>query len=239
MLDRKFWGKYFKVYNVLNLVIPYQELLSELEKELDLKSNDTVLDVGSGTGNLMMKIKDKCKRVVGIDYSEEGINIHKLKDPAAEIVLYDINKKFPFPENYFSKIICNNTLYTLTENQQLKVLAEIYRVVQPGGKFVISNIKKNYSSFQIYLTHISESIKRQGFFKTSYSIVRMLVPALKMLYYNNKIKKNGVADYHFLGVKEQKEILKRVGFKNISDTKYVYAGQAIMNTGYKSQSAKL
>ena len=38
MLDEKFWAKYFKVYDVLNLCIPYQELMAELEKELDLNS---------------------------------------------------------------------------------------------------------------------------------------------------------------------------------------------------------
>ena len=50
-LDEKFWEKYFKVYDVLNVVIPYKELMAELEKELDLKQDDVVLDVGSGTGN--------------------------------------------------------------------------------------------------------------------------------------------------------------------------------------------
>jgi len=65
MLDQKFWAKYFKVYDILNIVIPYQELLSELERELDLNNDDVVLDVGSGTGNLMFRIKGRCKKIIG------------------------------------------------------------------------------------------------------------------------------------------------------------------------------
>ena len=37
MLDSKFWTKYFKVYDVLNLLIPYQELLETICNELDIK----------------------------------------------------------------------------------------------------------------------------------------------------------------------------------------------------------
>ena len=120
MLNQKFWAKYFKVYDILNIVIPYQELLYELERELDLNSNDVVLDVGSGTGNLMFKIKGKCKKIIGLDFSEEGIKIHKLKDPQAEVLFCDITQKIPFSDGYFSKIVSNNVIYTLNDIDQKK-----------------------------------------------------------------------------------------------------------------------
>lgn len=53
MFDSTFWKQYFTVYDALNLAAPYQELMAELEKELELKPDDIVLDVGSGTGNLL------------------------------------------------------------------------------------------------------------------------------------------------------------------------------------------
>jgi len=33
MLGNNFWKRYFKVYDVLNLAIPYQELLKEIVRE--------------------------------------------------------------------------------------------------------------------------------------------------------------------------------------------------------------
>jgi len=234
MLNEKFWEKYFRVYDVLNIVIPYQELISELEKELDLKLDDIVFDIGSGTGNLMVRIKDKCKEIIGIDYSEEGVKTHKSKDPVAKVILHDITKRFPFPDNYFSKIVSNNTIYTLTKEQQIRTLLEMYRVLKSGGKIVISNVKKNYSPFKIYFTHINNNIKKEGFLKTISLIIRMIVPTLKMFYYNNKIKKSGLMDhYHFLSLEEQKELLRNTGFRNVSETKYVFANQAFLNSAYK------
>src|SRR3989344_8882770 len=124
-LDEKFWERYFGVYDILNIVIPYQELMAELEKELDLKQEDVVLDVGSGTGNLMIRIKNKCKKAIGLDFSGAGIKIHKNKDLLAEVILCDITQKFPFPDNYFSKIVSSNTIYTLNREQQRNALSEI------------------------------------------------------------------------------------------------------------------
>ena len=234
MLNEKFWEKYFKVYDVLNIIEPYQKLMEELENELGLKNNDIVLDVGSGTGNLMTKIKNKCKKTIGIDYSKEGQKIHRTKDRLAEIYLCDITKKFPFSDNYFSKIVSNNTIYTLTSEQQDSVLSEIYRVLMPKGKFVISNVKKGYSPIKIYSRHILQSIKKIGFSKTIFLILKMLIPTLKMFYYNAIIKKSGGTNhYYFLSQDEQKKLLKKSGFTKISKTKYVYADQAVMNSCYK------
>ena len=233
MLDERFWRDYFKVYDILNLVIPYQNLMTDLERALELEADDVVLDVGSGTGNLMIKIKNKCKEVVGVDYSQEGIEIHKLKDLSASVIVHNVVDKLPFPDNYFSKIVSNNTIYTLTESQQMLVLSEIHRVMRPGGKFVISNVKKEFSPFRIYFEHFLSSVKQSGFFKSIFLIFRMIMPTLKMFYYNNKIKKNGFIEYNFFEHDEQKDFLMKTGFQNVSEDEYVYAKQAIMNTGYK------
>jgi ubiquinone/menaquinone biosynthesis C-methylase UbiE len=54
MLTHTFWNRYFKVYDVLNYVIPYQELLKEIVKEVEVKEGDLILDAGVGTGNLAL-----------------------------------------------------------------------------------------------------------------------------------------------------------------------------------------
>lgn len=234
MFDSKFWSKYFKVYDVLNLVIPYQELMAELESELQLNMNDVVLDVGSGTGNLMIKIKGKCKDVIGIDYSIEGVNLHKRKDQRAKVIIHDITKPFPLPDEYFSKVVSNNTIYTLTENQQLNLIKEIYRVARPGAKVVVSNVKKGYDPFRIYVSHIMKSFIANGIVKTIFLAGIMMTPTLKVFYYNGKIKKAGMTEqYHFLTAEEQKKLLSLGGFQNISGGKMVYGNQAILNSAYK------
>lgn len=233
-VDEKFWAKYFKVYDVLNVVIPYQGLMQELEKELDLQASDVVLDVGSGTGNFILKIKNKCKKIIGVDFSEHGLKIHKTKDPEAEHMILDITQEFPFSDNYFSKIVSNNVIYTLNKNQQISALQEIFRILKPGGRFVISNVKEGFSPMEIYVNHIKESIKRFGVLRTSIIFFRLLIPTVKMFYYNQKIKNSGASkSYNFFAINQQKKILEEAGFFNVSQDKLVYSNQAVMNSCYK------
>ena len=61
--------------------VPLLNALPEifLQKFMRTSSHDAgvVLDVGSGTGNLILRLKGKCKKIIGLDFLEEGIKIHK------------------------------------------------------------------------------------------------------------------------------------------------------------------
>ena len=48
MLKSNFWKKYFGVYDVLNLLIPYQELLETICKELDIREGEKAFEVNQG-----------------------------------------------------------------------------------------------------------------------------------------------------------------------------------------------
>ncbi|MFQ6119093.1 MAG: class I SAM-dependent methyltransferase, partial [Methanosarcinales archaeon] len=136
MLDSRFWTSYFKVYDVLNLLIPYQELLETICDELEIKKGEKILEAGCGTGNLALKIKERGAEVVGLDNSQEALDIYRKKDPGAKLVLVDLRKKLPFPDDYFDKIASNNTLYIIPRERQLGTLQEFHRILKPGGKVV-------------------------------------------------------------------------------------------------------
>lgn len=230
MLDTKFWHKYFKVYDILNLVIPYQDLLNEIMKELDVKRNDLILDAGVGTGNLAVLLEKEGARVMGLDFSKEALDIYKSKNPKVEIILADLTKKLPFPNNHFDKIVSNNTLYALPEKIQSLCVKEFYRILKLGGKVVISNPKQGWSVLAIYSNAISSEVEINGIFKTVGKIIKMILPTTKIFYYNHFIKKE--VHYHFFKIGEQKMLLEKAGFIGCYE-KPVYAEQAILVGAYK------
>lgn len=231
MLNEKFWEKYFRVYDVLNLLIPYQDLLRDVCDELDIKKGDLVLEAGCGTGNLALEIKKRGARVVGIDGCKKALDIYKEKDPEANVILSDLTEKLPFPDNYFDKISLNNVLYTISKDKQKIVLNELYRVLRFGGKIAIVNPMKNWKPYKIYSNGISESLKRNGFFIGLFQILKLIKPAILILYYNNLIKKE--AEYYFFKPEEQKKIIKEAKMRVLKDTKLLYAGQCLFNVGEK------
>lgn len=233
-LTSKFWDKYFKTYDVLNYLIPYQELLQILLVELNPQKDELILDAGVGTGNLAILIKEKGSKVIGLDFSLEALNIYKKKDPSAEIILHDLEQPLPFPDNYFDKIVSNNTIYNISRKKRLKLFKEFYRVLKPKGLIVISNIHKDFKPIKIYLDGIKKTLKQQRLIRGLSLIIKLIIPTLKIFYYNriiqkvHKFEKQNLFDYD-----EQKELLAKAGFINISENKLVYSNQGILNKGNK------
>lgn len=236
MLDKRFWAKYFEVYDTLNELIPYQELMEDIVEALDVKKGDRILDAGSGTGNLSMKLEKLGAHVVAIDFSEEGQKIHKNKNPKqTEFVLADLTKKLPFPDNYFDKIASNNVLYAIPKEKREGLLKELHRVLNFGGVVVVSNIKKDFKSFIIYKDHIRLSFASIGYIRTFFKMLKFLITTVKIFYYNYLVsRENNVGQYDFFEKDEQLKKLKDAGFINVKNDLPVYSNQGVLNVAYKS-----
>lgn len=232
MLDSDFWKKYFEVYDVLDLLIPYRELLESICEELDIKEGEKILEAGCGSGNLVRELTKRGAQVTGLDYCKEALEVCKKKNPEAKIVFGDLTKPLPFLDNYFDKIACNNALYTIPKGKHQGVLKELKRVLKPGGRIAISNPKKGWKPFEIYTYGIKQDFQQQGILRTIIKVIKMIIPTIKILYYNSIIKKQ--SQYYFFGQQEQGQTLALAGFSNISDPKPVYANQAILSWGNRS-----
>jgi ubiquinone/menaquinone biosynthesis C-methylase UbiE len=234
MLDTSFWKKYFLVYDLLNVLEPYDRLLSDLSDSIRPEKGQKILDAGAGTGNLATKIVKEGAEVVGLDFSSEGLEILKRKLPNSQTIIHDLTKPLPFDDNYFDGLVSNNVIYALPVENRSAVFKEFYRVLKSNGKIAISNVHKGFKPFKIYTAHLSWSFKNNGIAKTIIDMFKLAVPTIKIFYYNYLIKKeNKNNKYSFVESNEQKTLLKNAGFNNISYGRYVYAKQAILNTAIK------
>lgn len=234
MLDTTFWKKYFEVYDFLNVLEPYQKLLGAFVEELGNIRGKKILDAGTGTGNLAVLLEKHGAKVAGLDFSKEGLEIFKKKLPNSQTIFHDLTKPLPFPDESFDAVVSNNTIYTLPLETRPAVFKEFYRILKPNGKIVISNIREGWKPLAIYLVHIRWSIKEKGIIKTIADIVHLLIPTLKIFYYNHLIQKeNRNRAYFFIKPNEQQILLEQAGFSNISENRFVYAGQAILNFAKK------
>lgn len=233
MLNTDFWNKYFRVYDALNFVIPYQELLAEVAKKTMVRKGDLILDAGSGTGNLAILLKKQGGRVVALDYSKEALEIHLEKDKKAVVVQHDLAKKLNFPDNYFDKIVSINALFNLDREARKETTKEFYRAIKPHGKIILVNLLNGFNPFKIYLDHFKKSKKQKGIILSIIELLKFTITSLNILYYANKIKKNGDQKNALFDHDEQKELLRNAGFKDISENKSVYSDQAILNSALK------
>ncbi len=227
--QNKFWERYFEYYDVLNRVIPYQNLLKKLVSSLKLSSKSKVLDLGSGTGNIQNFMTGKVE-VVSIDNSQAALDRLVSKFPDAVVIKHSIVDRLPFEDNTFDRIVSNNVLYTLHESQWDKVILELRRVSKPNGLIVVSNLNDDFKAINIYKDHIRKSIKEIGIIKTVFELVTLLYPTIRMLQFNKRISEsNSAGNYSFLTDLEQQNRFAKYKLLPIKETELVYSNQAYLD----------
>ena len=159
MLNTNFWKKYFAVYDFLNVLEPYQKLLAAFVEAFGDVRGKKILDAGAGTGNLAALLEKCGAKVVGLDFSKEGLEIFKKKLPNSQTIFHDLTKPLPFPDKSFDAVVSNNTIYTLPLETRPAVFKEFFRVLKPNGKIVVSNVREGWKPLTIYLAHIRWSIR--------------------------------------------------------------------------------
>ncbi|MBI2624751.1 MAG: class I SAM-dependent methyltransferase [Candidatus Nealsonbacteria bacterium] len=121
------WGEYQK-----NLILP------KLQKLLNLKKGDKVLDLGCGAGYFTRQFAKSGANIIGVDVSKEIIDIARRKSPKNVRYYTASADKLPFPNKTIDKIIVILALQNM-ENV-FKVFKECRRVLKPKGKlFIVMN----------------------------------------------------------------------------------------------------
>jgi SAM-dependent methyltransferase len=97
------------------------------------------LDLGCGPGgNLAMADCFAPRLAVGVDVSTIALSIAQRRKPRARLVRANLNNALPFDEATFDVVTIFNVLYHDWVTSEAAVIAEINRVLRPGGVFLIT-----------------------------------------------------------------------------------------------------
>ena len=132
-----------------------------IEELVELKGNEYVLDVGTGTGRTAIQMAKRLTtgKLVGIDIwdtMELGGNSPERAYKNAEIedVKEKVEFKFgnvleiPFNDDVFDIVTCSSVLNNLPgEEKRIKALKEILRVLKPKGKCMLLEPLRNFRMF--------------------------------------------------------------------------------------------
>ncbi|MFD1293358.1 bifunctional demethylmenaquinone methyltransferase/2-methoxy-6-polyprenyl-1,4-benzoquinol methylase UbiE [Lutibacter holmesii] len=161
-----------KEYDNLNRVISFGIDIKWRNKVVDIVGNTnptTILDIATGTGDLAINLtKTTATKIVGLDISDGMLEVGRTKinklqlNNKIEMVLAD-SEEIPFEDNSFDAI---TVAFGVRNFEHLeKGLTEIYRVLKPGGTFVVLETsvptKTPYKQgYQFYSSKILPTIGR-------------------------------------------------------------------------------
>ena len=112
---------------------------------VNLKEGEVVLDLGCGAGldlYFYAKSVGRNGKVYGLDISQDMID--KAKKNISSVGISNVeficgsSDNIPFEDGFFD-IVASNGIYNLSPDKE-KVMAEVYRVLKPGGRTVFCEI---------------------------------------------------------------------------------------------------
>ena len=96
-----------------------------------------ILDAGCGSGPLFAALRDRGAIVTGFDKSAGMVELarRRLGDDA-DLQVADLGSPLPFPDGRFDDVIASLVLHYLED--WAPALAELRRVLKPGGQLIVS-----------------------------------------------------------------------------------------------------
>jgi ubiquinone/menaquinone biosynthesis C-methylase UbiE len=126
----------------------FRELRQRTASLARLQPGDAVLDVGCGTGTLAMEVArrvGRAGRVAGVDPGTQQIARASLKAARRNVPIefqIGVIEQLPFPDQTFDVVFSTLMMHHLPASLKRQGLAEIARVLKPGGRLVIADFKR-------------------------------------------------------------------------------------------------
>lgn len=125
---------------------PAEAIVQFVFRNFDRDKSNKILDLGCGAGRHVYFMASENIDAYGIDISKNGIDYTKkiLENSGlnANVRVASVDN-IPYKDNYFDGIVSYGVLYYCNMNEIKKSVAEIRRVLKPGGKalLVVRNTK--------------------------------------------------------------------------------------------------
>ncbi|MEK4359502.1 class I SAM-dependent methyltransferase [Paenibacillus sp. FSL M7-1455] len=113
---------------------------------LNLPSGARVLDLCCGTGRHALALADSGYRVSGVDLSDVLLREARKSDDRGRVEWHQADMRSLPLDGGFDAVLNLFTSfgYFREDGEQLKVLREIYRMLKPGGRFIIDFMNSPY-----------------------------------------------------------------------------------------------
>jgi predicted TPR repeat methyltransferase len=135
-----------------------------------IRSGDTLLDIGIGTGLSALPFKNAGLTIYGVDGSTEMIKICESKKIASDLKLCDLSTScFPYESAFFNHVISAGVFHLLGDLNQ--IISEVSRVLLKGGLLCLtfddltreSDKKGNVLSDGDIIEHINDKSKIKSY----------------------------------------------------------------------------
>jgi demethylmenaquinone methyltransferase / 2-methoxy-6-polyprenyl-1,4-benzoquinol methylase len=215
-------------YDGLNRVISFGTDIAWRKKVLHLIKNhrpEKIMDIATGTGDLaILMANSEAKSIVVLDISAGMLDVGRKKikaknlDNKIEMILGD-SEAIPYDDHSFDAV---TVAFGIRNFETLeKGLAEILRVLKPGGLFVV----------------LETSVPERFPFKQGYTVyTKYIMPSIGKIFSKDKVAYTYLSESakYFPYGEKLNNIFRKIGFSNVKAIPQTF-GVATIYTAYKPE----
>ncbi len=132
------------IYDVVSKLIGERALKQRLVAQADIAPGHDVLDLGCGTGSLLLLVKEACPlaEVTGVDIDPRILGIARGKLDRAGVRADLVQGSAiapPLPAASFDRVLTTLMLHPLTTAKKHAALASAHALLRPGGELHIAD----------------------------------------------------------------------------------------------------
>jgi ubiquinone/menaquinone biosynthesis C-methylase UbiE len=188
------WAAYYDLVTNLMTLGQASRLRRVTVDQALVEPGDSVLDVGCGTGEVTLLAKKRAGNgdVYGIDPAPEMIAVARKKAARQGLDIdfrVGVIEALPFPDSSIDVVTSSLMMHHLPGHLKERGLAEIYRVLKPGGRLLIADFMRPTGAFLnhvfiVFTRHqrlragiedLLPLLKSTGFDRVSYPAEKVLV----------------------------------------------------------------
>lgn len=144
--ENQIYGGFARVYDLFMDEIPYQEWCDYLFGLLEREgvSSGTVVDLACGTGEIAWRLRRKGYETIGVDMSQEMLEIASQKCPSDVLLLHQDMRELELHAPVEAVVcLCDGMNYMISEEDMSKVFARVASCLAEGGVFIF-DLKTEY-----------------------------------------------------------------------------------------------
>ena len=158
---------FLRFYDPLTRLFGGRKIALALLEQASLQPHFKVLDVGCGTGTVVVLIKQQHPGIelIGLDPDPKALAIAAAKAARAGVTIrFDrgFADLLPYEDASFDRVFSSLMLHHVRGDDRPKVLAEIRRVLKPGGSLEFVDIAGGGHGFLVRLLHGRPAVPPPG-----------------------------------------------------------------------------
>jgi excisionase family DNA binding protein len=132
-------------YNEQRRIVYGDALREIIFSQVKIEKEDTVADIGAGTGYLTLELAKKAAQVIAVDNSSQMLSV--AREEASKTGLTNIRflegnaEELPLESETVDRVYANMLLHHVSD--PLQVFKEMYRILKPGGQVMVTDIAEH------------------------------------------------------------------------------------------------